>query len=70
MDDTRISSQPTIYAFLHTMWDDWSTRMSGPLTVPFTAAAVFLKSTNAKVLFSILAVVCALFSTYWTWLPK
>src|SRR5260370_41326556 len=41
--------------------------MSGPLTVPFTAAAVFVESTRLKTLFAVLAATCVLFSCYWVW---
>jgi hypothetical protein len=45
----------------------WLTRMSGPLTVPFTLLALFLPSSRLKLLFAIMAIVCAAVSSFALW---
>lgn len=54
-------------AFIHALGGRWFTAMSGPLSVPFAFLALFLGNTGLKVLFGVLAVTCAVFSSYWVW---
>src|SRR5437879_5424463 len=57
----------SVLAFVRAFGGRWFVYMSGPLTVPFTAAAVFVESSWLKTLFAVLAVTCVLFSCYWVW---
>src|ERR1043165_2137205 len=54
-------------AFLRAFGERWFTGMSGPLTVPFAFLALFVEGTYPKVLFGILAVLCAVVSSYLIW---
>ncbi|HXZ26515.1 MAG TPA: hypothetical protein VEG08_00795, partial [Terriglobales bacterium] len=54
-------------AFLRGLMGRWFTAMSGPLTVPFAALALFVSSTRYRVLYGCLAVVCGLVAAYGTW---
>ncbi len=54
-------------SFLHAFAESWFTLMSGPLTVPFTVAAVFVPPVWLKTLLALLAVVCAVTSSYAVW---
>jgi hypothetical protein len=58
---------PTLKNFLSSFGGQWFTRMSGPLTVPFAAAAFYVPQTWLKGLFAALAIVCALVSSYGVW---
>lgn len=53
--------------FFSAIGRDWLARMSGPLTVPFALAALFLPSAAAKILFAVLAIVAALLTCYRIW---
>ncbi len=53
-------------AFLRAFGESWLTQMSGPLTVPFAIAALFVPGFY-KLLFAVLAVVCGVFSSYRVW---
>ncbi|MGD0790214.1 MAG: hypothetical protein ABR920_00465 [Terriglobales bacterium] len=46
------------------MFSDWLTGMTGPLTVPFTVAALFVGTPAYRVLFALLAVVAGVFACY------
>jgi hypothetical protein len=52
-------------AFLRVFGESWLTKMSGPLTVPFTIAALIAPN-SYRALFAVLAVVCGVFS-YHVW---
>jgi hypothetical protein len=41
--------------------------MSGPLSVPFAALALWVSSSSQKILFGCLAAVCAVFASYRVW---
>ena len=56
--------------FLLAIGSDWLARMSGPLTVPFTIAALAISSTKGKILFVILAVIAALVTCYRVWVKE
>ncbi len=53
-------------AFLRAFGESWLTLMSGPLTVPFAIAVLFVPGFY-KLLFGVLAVVCGVFSSYRVW---
>jgi hypothetical protein len=57
----------TVRKFLAAILSDWLARMSGPLTVPFTMAALLLPSTKGRVLFAVSAVIAALITCYRIW---
>lgn len=46
---------------------DWLARMSGPLTVPFTIASLFVSSADYRRLFALLAILAVLVTCYRTW---
>jgi hypothetical protein len=56
--------------FLSAIGSDWLARMSGPLTVPFTLAALWFSSTAARISFAVLAVVAALLTCYRIWVKE
>lgn len=56
-----------VYEFFLAFNGQWLTRMSGPLTVPFTLLALFVPSSRLKLLFSIMAIVCAVVSSFAVW---
>lgn len=58
---------PTIKGFLSAFGANWFTKMSGPLTVPFTLAALFVPSTWLKALFAALAILCGAAASYAVW---
>jgi hypothetical protein len=53
--------------YLKAFSTDMLTRMSGPLSVPFAVAALLVSSRTQKILYSCLAVVCAMFASYRVW---
>jgi hypothetical protein len=57
----------SVWAFLRAFGGRWFVAMSGPLTVPFTAAAVFVDNAWLKLLFGLSAATCATFTSYWLW---
>ncbi len=58
---------PTVHEFFGTIWEDWSTRMSGSLSVPFTFLALFVGNQYAKALFGCLAMLGIAFTVYKVW---
>ena len=48
----------------------WLTRMSGPLTVPFTLLALFVPSSRLKLLFSTMAIMCAVVASFGVWVVE
>jgi hypothetical protein len=57
-------------SFFAAIWADWFTRMSGPLTVPFTFAALYLDSKYAKTSFATLAIAAGLTTCYRVWVKE
>lgn len=53
-------------AFLRAFGETWLTKMSGPLTVPFAIAALFM-SGYPRLIFAVLAMAAAVFSSYHVW---
>jgi hypothetical protein len=53
-------------AFLRSFGESWLTLMSGPLTVPFAVATIFVPGLY-KLLFGALAIVSGVFSSYRVW---
>lgn len=60
-------SQPTIKGFVRAFGGQWFTKMSGPLTVPFTFAALLVPGTWLKGLFAVLAISSAAVASYGVW---
>lgn len=56
--------------FLNAICNDWLARMSGPLTVPVTIAALFVSTTAYKGLFATLAVLAAMVTCYRVWVKE
>jgi hypothetical protein len=63
------SSQPTIGQFLQVAYQDWTTLMSGALTVPFTVLATALPSNwgYARPIFGVMAVLFFSATVYRVW---
>lgn len=59
--DTRLRT------YLRTFLSDWLARMSGPLSVPFAAAALWSSSHGARILWGCLAVAALVFGSYRVW---
>jgi hypothetical protein len=53
--------------YLKAFFTDLLTGMSGPLSVPFVIAALWVSSRTQKTLYASLAVVCAMFASYRVW---
>jgi hypothetical protein len=53
--------------YLREFFTDWLSGMSGPLSVPFAAFAVFSQSTRPRVIWGCLALLAALFGSYRVW---
>ena len=53
--------------YLKAFFSDLLTGMSGPLSVPFVIAALWVSSRTQKTLYAGLAVLCALFASYRVW---
>jgi hypothetical protein len=64
---SSVNSDATVKNFLKLFTSRWSKAMSGPLSVPFTIAAFAVNNIYGKVLCALLAIVCAVFSSYWIW---
>jgi hypothetical protein len=67
MDSERFSEKPTMVGFIRAFGGQLLTKMSGPLTVPFSVAACFVPHTWAKVFLGTLAILCAWVSSYTVW---
>jgi hypothetical protein len=57
----------SFWSFLRAFGGRWFTAMSGPASVPFVVASLFVDPPILKVLFGVIALVCACFSSYWVW---
>jgi hypothetical protein len=62
-----VVSPPSFREFLATLTSTWFTRMSGPLSVPLTIAAIYVESAAAKTLLGITAFVCFWAASYAIW---
>jgi hypothetical protein len=62
-----MSEGASFWDFLHAFLSRWFIVMSGPATVPFAVVALYVNSVWLKALFGLLAVGCAVFSSYWVW---
>jgi hypothetical protein len=49
------------------VWSDWLTLLSGPLSVPAAALALWVSNDTAKIFFGLTAFGCLLFSAYRLW---
>jgi hypothetical protein len=56
-----------LMTYLRSFFADWLTGMSGPLSVPFAALAVWSEQKQQKAIWGSLAVVAALFGSYRVW---
>jgi hypothetical protein len=64
---TTSSDATGLGSYLWAFVSRWSVAMSGPLTVPFTAAGLYVDSTWARALFVLLAVTCAFVASFLVW---
>jgi|SRR5208283_2715369 len=60
-------SRMRLQKFITAIASDWLARMSGPLTVPFTIAALFVSSADYRRLFAVLAILAVLVTCYRVW---
>ena len=56
--------------FTTVWWSDWLGRMSGPLTVPFATAALYVSSHWQRVSYGVLAALCVIVTSYRVWLVE
>ena len=56
--------------FFSAIWDDWGSRMSGPATVPLGMLAFWVSIKAYKILWGILAFICALTTVFIVWLNE
>ena len=61
------SDRPSFKGFFLAFGANWFTKMSGPLTVPFTIGALFAPVTWAKAICAALAIVCGGGASYAIW---
>jgi hypothetical protein len=57
----------TLRAYLRAFFGDWFARMSGPISVPFAAIAVWVSAGYAKILWGCLGAVCFFTASYRVW---
>lgn len=60
-------SDTSITTYVHAFFSDWLTGMSGPLSVPFAALALWVSNGRLKALWGCLAVLSAGFASYRVW---
>lgn len=65
MDTT--SAKPTVKEFVVMVWQDWGSRVSGVLSVPFTVLALLAKSDYARGIWGVLAFVALFLTIYQVW---
>src|SRR5665213_4477659 len=61
------ASQPTAKNYIRAFRARWFVLMSGPLTVPFAIAAIFVEGTWQKTGYAALAVFCGGYSSFQVW---
>jgi hypothetical protein len=64
------STASSIKDFTRAMLGDWLARMSGPLSVPAAAIALWAPSDAAKILFGLTAFICLWVTAYRVWKPE
>ena len=57
----------SLISYLRAFVARWSLAMSGPLSVPFAIASLYVQNGTAKTVLLLTAAICALFSSYWIW---
>ena len=62
-----IASDTRLRTYLKAFWNDWLSRMCGPLSVPLGAMAVFWKNAPVKELWGVLAIVAFFVASYRVW---
>jgi len=67
MSRAALGRSTSFWAFLRAFGANWFTLMSGPLSVPFTFIALIVENTWLKVLFGLLAIICAVVASYLVW---
>lgn len=61
------SKPPSLLEFFRVLWEDWGSRVSGALSVPFTAAALFASAALSRILWACLALLAVLATVYQIW---
>jgi hypothetical protein len=65
MDETVLP--PSLREFFPVIWEDWGSRVSGTLSVPFTALMLYAKADYARAIWGVLAFVGILATIYQVW---
>lgn len=65
-----ISAASGLKEFTRTMFGDWLARMSGPLSVPAAALALWVSGDAAKTSFGLTAFICLWVTAYRVWKPE
>jgi hypothetical protein len=60
-------SMPTFRNYVRAFGSSWFVAMSGPLSVPFAVAAVYVEGNWQKAGFAVLAIVCAVYASFSIW---
>jgi len=60
-------NHPTLKEFLRVLCSDWTSGVSGSLSVPFTFLALYVRNASAQALFAVLAVLALLVAVYRVW---
>jgi hypothetical protein len=61
------ASDTRLRTYVEAFWNDWLSRMCGPLSVPLGTMAVFWKNAPMKVLWGLLATVAFFIASYRVW---
>jgi hypothetical protein len=56
--------------FVLSIWRDWGARMCGPLTIPLTIAAFYVKADWQKALWSLAAIISLIYTSYRVWVNE
>jgi hypothetical protein len=62
-----MSKEPSIGQFLRSIFSDWSSGVSGGLSVPLTVLGIYLQNAPIKIVFIALAAIAYLASAYNLW---
>jgi hypothetical protein len=61
------TNSPSIREFVRVIWEDWGSRVSGALSIPFTVLALFAKADYARIIWACLAVIGVVATIYQVW---
>jgi len=61
------ANPPSLGEFFSVIWEDWGSRVSGALSVPFTALALWSRATYDQVIWGVLAFIGILATLFQVW---